>query len=242
MLKYASISKPGNRKCNEDYIQISSVSNRHCFVICDGLGGHGMGDIAAQIAGETFADILYSCEGVSDYMDRAFIEAQNKIMKHQMECNACNKMKTTAVCMLTDEDCAYIGHIGDSRFYAFSKNDTYIRTFDHSVPQLLVEAKTINESQIRNHPNRNMLLKVMGCKWDEPLYEIESKISLKDYQAFLLCSDGFWELIKENEMMSTLSESHAPEEWLSKMTAIVEHVGRGKEMDNYSAIAIFNDP
>ena len=62
---------------------------------------------------------------------------------------------------------------------------------------------------------------------------------LKKCQAILLCSDGFWELILEKEMRSTLKKSSSAQEWLERMSEIVEDQGKDKDMDNYSAIAIW---
>lgn len=239
MLKYASVTRVGDRKHNEDYLKISSVSNHHCFVVCDGLGGHKFGDVASKIAANTFVDELYYCKDLSKYLLNTFTKAQVNIELRQKEINAKKDMITTVVCMVTDETNIYVGHVGDSRFYGFKKNGTYIRTFDHSIPQLLVQSNAITESEIRNHPNRNMLLKVMGDKWDEPLCELSGPLPLSDFSAFLLCSDGFWELVTEDDMIATFNTSSSPQEWLDKMTAIVESNGRQKEMDNYTAITIF---
>lgn len=239
MLKYASISRRGSRKYNEDFLQIASVSNHHCFVVCDGLGGHEFGDVAAQIAGSTFANELYYCKDICKFLENTFVKAQERLISKQNEKDANSEMKTTVVCMVTDGENGYVGHIGDSRFYGFTNNDTYVRTLDHSIPQILVQTKLIDETQIRNHPSRNMLLKVMGDQWDEPLYELREPFLLQDYRAFLLCTDGFWELITEDEMLSTLSKSISPKEWLDKMVDIVELKGSMRKMDNYSAIAIY---
>lgn len=239
MLKYASLSETGNRKYNEDYLRISSISNRHCFVVCDGLGGHDYGDLAARIVANTFVDELYYADHLPDFLLNTFVKAQKNVELKQKLSNTKKDMKTTAVCMLTDENNLYVGHVGDSRLYCFKKDGTYTRTLDHSIPQILVQSKTITEDEIRNHPNRNMLLKVIGDRWDEPLCEIADPIPIDDYFAFLLCSDGFWELINETEMLSTLKSSSTPQEWLDKMKTIVEQNGISREMDNYTAITIF---
>ena len=239
MLKYASLSETGNRKYNEDYLRISSISNRHCFVVCDGLGGHDYGDLAAKIVANTFVDELYYADHLPDFLLNTFVKAQKNIELKQKLSNTKKDMKTTAVCMLTDENNLYVGHVGDSRLYCFKKDGTYTRTLDHSIPQILVQSNTITEEEIRNHPNRNMLLKVIGDKWDEPLCEIADPVPIDDCFAFLLCSDGFWELINETEMISTLKSSSTPQEWLDKMKNIVEQNGTSREMDNYTAITVF---
>lgn len=240
MLRFASISDAGDRKYNEDFVKISFISNSYCFVVCDGLGGHEYGDLAAHIAGDAIIDEFYYCKDLHNFLDRAFLKAQKRLTLHQKEQSNKSEMKTTVVCMATDEENVYVGHIGDSRFYGFTCDGKYIRTLDHSIPQLLVQSNTIDESQIRNHPNRNMLLKVMGDKWDEPLYELHEPLKLKEYSAFLLCSDGFWEYVTENEMLETLRHSDTPQEWIDKLVTIIKKKSEKKEQDNYSAIAIYN--
>ncbi len=131
------------------------------------------------------------------------------------------------------------GHVGDSRLYAFAKNKVKLRTLDHSVPQMLVFAREIKEKQIRNHPDRNRLLRVMGIEWEKPMYELAEQTQLEKYQAFLLCSDGFWELIDEKQMCKLLKNSSTVEEWMQAMVEVIKQNGIGKNMDNYTAIALW---
>ncbi len=238
MIKYASITNVGSRNCNEDNFKVSSVSDRHCFVVCDGLGGHNAGDVASKIATNVFVDEFCYCNDLLNFLENAFDSAQKRILLYQKENNSYRNMKTTAVCMSTDGNHVYVGHVGDSRFYGFKKDGSYIRTLDHSIPQLLVQSQTITEVEIRNHPNRNMLFKVLGEKSDEAACELSEPLSMDDFSAFLLCSDGFWELINEADMTSCLNTSSTPQEWLDKMTAIVELNGVNKNMDNYTAITV----
>ena len=60
-------------------------------------------------------------------------------------------------------------------------------------------------SHIREHPDRNKLLRVLGISGDTPGFELSELQELKKFQAFLLCSDGFWEYILEKEMCALLS-------------------------------------
>ena len=177
---------------------------------------------------------------MANFLPSAFEAAQSILLSEQADRNAKRKMKTTCVALVVDDKNAYIGHIGDSRLYVFYKNKVKYRTLDHSIPQMLVLSKEIKESEIRHHPERNYVLRVMGVNWEEPMYEISKTEKLKKCQAFLLCTDGFWELILEDDMCRLLKESDSPEEWLNTMTEIVKQNGEGKNMDNYSAIAVWN--
>lgn len=236
---YAVFSESGGRAVNEDSVGVYQQEERSCFVLCDGLGGHGMGDIASSIAVEVFGDQFGKTDDMTNFLGQTFCAAQDVLMAEQVVRNARQKMKTTGTAVALDDRNAYVGHVGDSRVYLFQHNKVAARTLDHSIPQMLVLSREIKESQIRNHPDRNILLRVMGVNWDEPMYELMTPVPLRKCQAFLLCSDGFWELIEETEMCRLLKKAQTVEQWLAEMVEVVRANGVGKDMDNFSAIAVW---
>lgn len=240
-LSYAKITNSGNRKVNEDAIGIFSRGTKVGFVLCDGLGGHGLGDIASNLAVEIFSEGIFEEEKPSVAISKAFEKVQERVLEEQRVRSAPDKIKTTAVVAITDEHRVYIGHIGDSRLYIFRNNEIIKRTIDHSIPQLLALSKEIKDEDIRNHPDRNMLLRVIGTEWQKPQYEMMKPIPLRKIQALLLCSDGFWELIDEEAMCQCLKDANSVDEWLETMIKVVEINGSNREMDNFSAIAIWNE-
>ncbi len=240
-LKCAIFTNIGSRQINEDAVGVFKNDENNCYILCDGLGGHGMGDIASNLVVDVFEDQFRKTDDVVNFLGQTFTASQDILMAEQKAQSAKQKMKTTGVAIVTDDRNAYIGHIGDSRGYVFYKNKIKTRTIDHSIPQMLVLAKEIKEEQIRTHPERNTLLRVMGVEWDEKMYELLPPIPLKKCQAFLLCSDGFWELINEKEMITQLKKSCCVKEWLNNMVKIVQENGKNKNMDNYSAIAVWNE-
>ena len=240
MISFAMLTNAGDRPINEDAVGCFTNGSNYCFVLCDGLGGHGMGDVASNLVKEVFEDQFSKTDDMVDFLGQTFLAAQEILMMEQIEKRAKQKMKTTAVALAIDEKTAYIGHIGDSRLYVFNKNKVKTRTLDHSIPQMLVLSREIKESAIRNHPDRNIVLRVMGIAWEEPMYELMAPMPLKKCQAFLLCSDGFWELIEEKDMCALLKKSNSPNEWLWEMAEIVKANGAKRNMDNFSAIAVWN--
>ena len=237
--EYAQITDVGSRSVNEDSIGVFENKDNNCFVVCDGLGGHGMGDVASSLAVEVFKSQFYKYDDVDAFLGSTFCAAQDIILTERTVRNAKRKMKTTAVSVVTDKKYAYIGHVGDSRAYVFSHNKVKTRTLDHSIPQMLAMAGDIKESEIRHHPERNTVLKVIGVEWEEPQYELMKAIPLRKCQAFLLCSDGFWELIEEEEMCALLKTSDNASEWLGRMADIVRKNGKDNKADNFSAIAVW---
>lgn len=234
---YSSFTDKGSREINEDSVGTFSSEKKCCCVLCDGLGGHGMGDAASSLVVQVFENQFRKNIKTEDFLSETFLASQDILLAEQIARNARRKMKTTGVALITNEKNAYIGHVGDSRLYVFYKNKIKTRTLDHSIPQMLVLSGEIKESEIRNHPDRSTILRVLGIEWEEPMFQLMPPFPLKKCQAFLLCSDGFWELIEETEMCSLLEKSESPEQWIKAMAEVVKENGRDKNMDNYSAIA-----
>lgn len=238
-MDYCSISKLGHRKVNEDCVGTFIGDNLSGFVVADGLGGHGKGDVASRIAVNTFINSLEDNTSLSasQRLDTSINTAQQAILLEQAHLHSSLQMKTTFAAVIIQEKVAICGHIGDTRIYIFRHNKIWRHTLDHSVPRMLVFSKEIKEKDIRNHPDRNKLLRALGVegavKYD--VFEVESKKA----QAFLLCSDGFWENIVEDEMCHLLKKSHSVQKWMDLMCEVVERRGANQEMDNYSAIAVW---
>ena len=232
---YSMITNRGERAVNEDFLDVSIMPHRLAFILCDGLGGHGNGDVASRFVVEEMKAALEHSASIED----AILQAQQKLLQKQVRENAGNSMKTTVTCLTLSDDSARFAHVGDSRIYYFEKNKYVMRSQDHSVPQMLVNRGDIRDKDIRHHEDRSRLLRVMGTEWDTPKYQVVENISLTKRSSFLLCSDGFWELIDEKMMCRTLKKAGSPEEWLAAMEKIVIENGRGTNMDNYSAIAVF---
>jgi len=221
---------------NEDSVDVINNEGNYLFALADGLGGHGGGDIASSIVVSKALEV-FKTEVNKNCLEKCFTEAQNALMAEQQQRNI--DMKTTLVLLSLNIWRADWGHIGDSRLYVFENNEIVDRTSDHSVPQMLALTGEIRERDIRFHPDRNRLLRVMGTEWDTAKFELSNGHESTPDTSYLLCTDGFWELIEEKEMCRCLKDAINPKEWLACMEKKVLKKGRGKNMDNYSAIAVW---
>lgn len=238
-IRSAIFTNQGDREYNEDCaIEITAPDGKCCFVVADGLGGHGRGEDASKSV----------CNSAKEYFEKnsheISIEAlfdicQKNLLQLQKEENVVDGMKTTMNVTIVDENNVYWGHVGDTRTYYFHKCKMRLRTKDHSVPQMMVNMGEMKETEIRFSPDRNRLLKVMGITWDKPQYSLEIPIKVSKKQVFLMCSDGFWELIIEKDMERLLRKSKTPKEWLESMADIVKENGVECNMDNYTALAVW---
>ena len=242
-ISWYSVSEKGSFAVNEDCVRIEPVPGGVCVALADGLGGNGFGDTASKIAAEESVKALKE----SGSPDTAFLSAQKAVRSEQSRRGVSGSMLTTLCVLRILEKEAESGHVGDSRIYYFRDGKRIRRTHDHSVPQMLSDAGEIKETEIRFHPDRNRVLHVIGTDWEEAEYELEKTVSLSSggifrkhsAHAFLLCTDGWWELISEEQMERSLMESKTPEEWIENMKSLVEEAGQGMEMDNYTAAAVF---
>jgi serine/threonine protein phosphatase PrpC len=241
MVTYKIISRNGSRPVNEDSTGMHQIDEKYGFFLADGLGGHGKGDVASQTAIEQ-AILQFEQGNCSEETLKNIFEAgQAAVLEQQRMAGNMQGMKTTMTALLIDSQTIRWGHIGDSRIYFFQNNKLVARTMDHSVPQMLAAIGEIKEKEIRHHPDRNRLLRVMGADAETFRYQLEEPIVRKGRQAFLLCSDGFWELIDEKEMTTLLKKTKTVEQWLDEMEVLVRRHGYGTNMDNYSAVAVWVD-
>ena len=239
-MEYAVMNKKGKREINEDFADVFHAGKRYICVLADGLGGHGGGEIASKEAVETVKKIFLNSaeEPVEKLVRDSFQNAHNMLKKLQNEVNEKSFFKTTLVILIIDEDYILWGHIGDSRLYHFEQNKLIERSKDHSVPQMLANSGKIKECKIRYHEDRNKLTRVLGSEEENSKPYITDKEPRNKGAAFLLCSDGFWELIDERHMEKALKKSNSPQEWLDRMNEKIVKNGRKRDMDNYSAIAV----
>ena len=235
MVEYSVYTNIGSRKVNEDAVKEIALDGNFGFIVCDGLGGQGMGDAAAKIVANCFCECFERFEINESFLPKAFDYAQNTLLEEKNKLNIKNQMCTTAVALAINENTAYVGYIGDSRLYFFESGELMFKTLDHSLPQMLALSGEINEEDIYHHPDRNKLLRAFGTEWDKPMYAIAKPIEIKNDQAFLLCTDGFWEWIDTKTICDSLAKSNNAEKWLSNMVEIVK---KKYVVDNYSAIAV----
>lgn len=230
-LDFAFYSDVGGRSNNEDAYLAKKISNGYLFIVADGLGGHDDGEMASYSAVNSIKE--YMANNCSENVVEAVCFANSVVLDKQLKHSS--KMKTTIALAYVTEEKTIIAHVGDSRVYAFKDNRIVHQTVDHSASQLAVSVGEIRPDEIRNHDDRNVLLRALGAS--DNIKVETTEIQNGEYDALLLCSDGFWEYVLECEMENELSSSKAADKWLYKMRSI--QLGRAPEKcDNNTAIAV----
>lgn len=226
----------GGRQINEDSYSCEVMTQQSvCAVVADGLGGHSDGKMASQIA---VRNLRKCCQCTALPMDEQirqwFRDANEEILENNKSIAG---MKTTAAFLAVFHGCAVWAHVGDSRLYHFYNGQLQHYTCDHSVPQVKVFAGELERNQIPFSPDRSKILKALGSEEWEP--EIAPAIQLQSGQhAFLLCTDGFWEYLTDDEIWLDLNKSASPMAWLTYLRCRGEN-RKGKDADNNTAVVLF---
>lgn len=230
-------SDAGARPLNEDSYGVKNEANRCIAVLCDGLGGHNCGEVASQLAVKNIMEELSKIDELqTDKIYGVLNGVNNGLIQQQIVRPEQKGMRTTAVGCIVDEKEVTYFNSGDSRFYFFSNGTLSTMSKDHSVSQAFVESGEMSFNDIRFDEDRNKLLKVLGESTTNEIGTIYRPVMHKTGDAFLLCSDGFWEYVLEEEMEIDLSKAKTAKEWIEFMLVrlLVKFNGNN---DNFTVVA-----
>lgn len=241
-INYFVHTEIGDRPCNEDRYAVSKCPAGLCFALADGLGGLDRGEVAAELACNAVAEYAQAQSGFSNAAaEQAFLQAQRAVLARQKAEHNETQMKTTLNIVMLDKQNMYWGHVGDSRTYYAENGALKRRTLDHSVTQMLSAIGQVEEQDIRFHEDRSRLLRVLGTPWEKPQAEMEQPVALRGNMQILLCTDGFWEYITEEQIQICLEESDNAQIWMENMLELISRNDQHSERDNRTAITIWID-
>lgn len=227
---YSAYTDQGGRSKNEDCFSVQISGDQCLAVVADGLGGMGDGEQASGSAVQFLTQVLQNRQIDEDLLYETVEQANSKVCG--LHINGKMMMTTIAVVWMRDQT-AFALTVGDSRIYQFRDGKIVFQSTDHSIAQRAVFSGEITAEQIRSYPQRNRITRALGL-------DSIVKFDLDDLftqagDAFLLCSDGFWELITEEEMTAQWKPNISAELWLNRMREMVAH-RCGSRGDNNTAV------
>ena len=229
MLDYYHFTHRGGRNHNEDAVACQVNGDNGVFVVCDGLGGHQRGEVASAAVRDVFIqNCLPGMRYNAQWMLSSFDQANQHLMTIQNE-QRC-MMKSTAVVLALNEKRACWANSGDSRLYYIHNHEICAYTEDHSVAYKKYKSGEITRNQLRTDEDQSALLKALGNpeRWEPDITEWPYPVEAGD--AFLLCSDGIWEYLQDDEIAIDLLKSDNAKEWAGLLLLrIIERVEPGHD-------------
>jgi serine/threonine protein phosphatase PrpC len=242
-LSLAYRSETGQRSRNEDALRVAQIGPVCHFIVSDGAGGHQRGEEASRRVVDHLDARLaeHAQTGASpdaDVLAAAICSAHDELRQLQTDQHASRRMHATVVALWLDRETreAVWSHVGDSRLYRLRHGRLDHVSEDDSVVQHMVRAGWLSAEQARSHPNKNQLVAALGMA--EQVQPHTRRDQVEDGDAYLLCTDGWWDPLDARVLEDSLAGSLTPQAWLA---ALLEHIGAHAptRQDNHSAIAVW---
>ncbi len=230
------------RELNEDNWYWGALNETlSLYIVADGMGGHDSGEVASELAVETLfsnsqervAELNeVNEESLRDLLRSSFEEANRVVVTTGMEQES--NMGTTLCAILVNENKdVVVGNVGDSRIYLLRNGVLSQISQDHSLVAFLVQLGELSESEARDHPSGNILVRSIGSMMDVEVDLFHLKA--QDGDRILLCSDGLWGEVPDDELTSLLLEHNNPSKACTALiNAANEHGGK----DNSTLIVV----
>jgi serine/threonine protein phosphatase PrpC len=197
------------REHNEDAFHLSP--DGRLLIVADGMGGHQAGEVASALAVDAVAEFLdegrlraieSGAKRVEALLLEAFQSAHGRIVASAKEAPERSGMGTTLIAAFLHGDRATVCHVGDVRCYRRSEKGLEQMTEDHSVVGALVRAGELTPDEARVHERKSELLQAVGGRFG--IAPDVMCVELAPGDRLLLCSDGLWEALPDQEIQEIL--------------------------------------
>lgn len=230
----------GGRKVNQDRMGYSFTRESLLLVLADGMGGHARGEVAATITLQTMSAMFQRqatpyIKGPERFLQDALLESHDAILRYGVQHGLKDTPRTTVVACLVQHNCAIWAHCGDSRLYWVRGGQILARTLDHSHIEHLISKGLAQPSERATHPDRNKLYNCLGAS-SVPKIAMSRQSSMQAGDVLLLCSDGLWGVLPDEEIVHQLS-NHTIVRAVPDMIGMATTIA-GAEGDNTTALAI----
>lgn len=239
----AGFNEIGGRSNNEDSIYpipgTATVSDR-LFLVCDGVGGEHKGEVASFLACKHISDCfsrIGETEASKTFVQKAVDSARDAFIETEKNDPDTVGMATTLTLLYFDNTGAILAHLGDSRIYQIRNGKVIFQTKDHKWVNELVESGVITEEQATQHPQRNVITKVItASRSDEADYMQITDIQAGDF--FFLCSDGVLEQLYDDLLEYHLRDNPDNHPEPIEILEAIKNECALKTNDNFSAYLI----
>ncbi|MBN1218338.1 MAG: serine/threonine-protein phosphatase [Anaerolineae bacterium] len=230
------------RRRNEDFVWVNESTS--LFIVADGMGGHEAGEVASQMAATTVGELITSelkvktepiLPAIVTQMIIEAVEEANKTVYHAAkEAGQKRHMGTTIVVALVRSSVAYISHVGDARAYLVRGSTLMQLTQDDSWKVQFGTQESRSKFDIPEGKFEHILTKAIGQ--DATLNPSFTEVKLTPGDWLLLCSDGLWNMVEDNQILTELQK--ADDNPTQAVDALIAAANEGGGKDNISVAAI----
>ena len=211
------------------------------YIVADGVGGGNSGEIASRTAVSEISNyvldhpisLMNTKYAIVNYLQTAIDNANKKIYHMARNYDENSGMATTLVVLYITGKCAYVANIGDSRAYLFRGNKLVQLTEDHTYVNTLVKVGIISKEEAEKDERKNLIVKALGA--DQTTEPDFFQIEIEKDDVFLLCSDGLYDEVGEQEIIETIK---ANENMTDAAKELTERANRNGGHDNITCVLV----
>lgn len=234
-------SRIGTRRENQDRVAYAYSKEALLLVLADGMGGHHRGEIAAQTAVDVLTESFrhVALPIVSDpfkFLRQHILQVHDMIEQRAAFEDMPESPRTTVVAAILQHDTLYCAHAGDSRLYLLRDGKPLFCTEDHSKVRALYRKGLLPREQLQGHPDRGLIYNCVGGD-KAPQIELAPKRALRTGDVILLCSDGLWSQL-EDEEIGEIAQRGPVTDTVPLLFRLAEGRADARTGDNLSAVAL----
>ncbi len=204
-------------------------------LVADGMGGHAAGEIASRMAATIISLAYYaSRQPPREALSESFETANRAIYQAARKQSRLHGMGTTCTALVIHEGAAYAAQVGDSRLYLIRDEQIYLMSEDHSAVMEMVRRGALTIEDARHHADKNVILRALGTQPAVSVSTWQAAFPVRDQDCFVLCSDGLYDLLSDEEIRETVTSSE-PQTACDQLIALARQRGG---YDNITAVVI----
>ncbi len=194
-------------------------------LVADGMGGHAAGEVASKLAASVIRKQYYdSAAPPSQALEEALHSANRALYQMANKQAHLHGMGTTCTALVLWNDVALSAQVGDSRLYLVRNDAIYLMSEDHSAVMEMVRRGKLSLADARQHEDKNIILRALGPQPTVQVSTWKMPFPVRDGDQFVLCSDGLYDLVRDDEIQQTVS-SLTPSEACEQLIALANERG-----------------
>lgn len=227
------VTNAGDFKENRDFFAFVELDDLACWVIAKGLDT-ATDKLSSEIVVGSIINDFTEKPSIKRRAIKKYIKNAHKALLNE---SRVVKLHASVLVVVSDYSSIVYASAGNIRLYHLHKDKISLKSKDHSVAQIMLDAGEIDEIQLNHHIEKNNLTKYLGQKKRiSPL--VSKRIKLSDTDTIVACTPGYWGNINDHKLEDILKESEEPGDYVLNLEQdLLDNIE--SELPNYTVVTIF---
>ncbi len=239
-LVYGATDVGLQRDTNQDsFILLSGMG---IYIVADGMGGHNAGEVASlnavKVMGKYFNSKhvweMKKGKKIKEKLVYAVLMAHDRIVEMSEMKGEYSGMGSTIAVSFIYQNILHTCHVGDSRVYVINPSGITQITRDHSTVAELVRQGKMTRDEARHSSIKNEVTQALGVSLSVGP-EYNRTYELNEGDVVLLCSDGLWDMLSDDEIRTIVVEGDTMK---NACNELIQQANAAGGEDNITAVLV----